>query len=44
LRYATTYNLSGIGMRPLRPLDRIFQLGLLPDRRSQRPAEHEQKG
>jgi hypothetical protein len=27
--------MSGIGMRPLSALDRLFQLGLLPDRRAQ---------
>lgn len=31
LRYLTTYNMSGIGMHPLTRLDRLVQLGLLPD-------------
>lgn len=31
LRYLTTYNMSGIGMRPLRTRDRLIQLGVLPD-------------
>lgn len=34
LRYLTTYNMSGIGMRPLTTLDRLVQLGVLPDRRA----------
>ncbi|MBT2211265.1 NAD(P)/FAD-dependent oxidoreductase [Actinomadura sp. NEAU-AAG7] len=33
LRYLTTYNMSGLGMRRLGTLDRLFQLGVLPDRR-----------
>lgn len=32
LRYLTTYNMSGLGMRPLGALDRLVQLGVLPDR------------
>ncbi|CAM3838506.1 NAD(P)/FAD-dependent oxidoreductase [Nocardiopsis rhodophaea] len=35
LRHQLTYNLSGLGMRPLSVLDRLFQLGVLPDRRAQ---------
>lgn len=31
LRYLATYNMSGIGMRPLRTRDRLIQLGVLPD-------------
>ncbi|MGW4891935.1 FAD-dependent oxidoreductase [Kitasatospora sp. NPDC004240] len=38
LSYLTTYNMSGLGMRPLGPLDRLVQLGLVPGRRSRRPA------
>ncbi|MQY04658.1 FAD-dependent oxidoreductase [Actinomadura macrotermitis] len=34
LSYLTTYNMSGLGMRRLGPLDRLFQLGVLPDRRA----------
>ncbi|MFF4037027.1 FAD-dependent oxidoreductase [Streptomyces sp. NPDC001816] len=33
LRYQMTYNMSGLGMRPLGTLDRLVQLGVLPDRR-----------
>ncbi|MBT2399852.1 NAD(P)/FAD-dependent oxidoreductase [Streptomyces sp. ISL-100] len=32
LSYLTTYNMSGLGMRPLGALDRLVQLGVLPDR------------
>lgn len=34
LRHLTTYNMSGLGMRPLTAVDRLVQLGLLPDRRA----------
>ncbi|MEV6315554.1 NAD(P)/FAD-dependent oxidoreductase [Streptomyces sp. NPDC051776] len=34
LRYLTTYNMSGLGMRPLGALDRLVQLGVVPDRRT----------
>lgn len=33
LRYQMTYNMSGLGMRPLGTLDRLVQLGVLSDRR-----------
>ena len=33
LRHLVTYNMSGLGMTPLGPLDRLAQLGLLPARR-----------
>ncbi|MFD5327776.1 FAD-dependent oxidoreductase [Streptomyces sp. NPDC127092] len=33
LRHQLTYNMSGLGIRPLGTLDRLFQLGVLPDRR-----------
>ncbi|TVL91139.1 NAD(P)/FAD-dependent oxidoreductase [Streptomyces sp. SAJ15] len=32
LRYLTTYNVSGVGMRPLGAVDRLVQLGVLPAR------------
>ncbi|MBV8932292.1 MAG: FAD-dependent monooxygenase [Kutzneria sp.] len=32
LRFLVTYNLSGLGMRPLGTTDRLYQVGLLPDR------------
>ncbi|MEV7231864.1 NAD(P)/FAD-dependent oxidoreductase [Polymorphospora sp. NPDC051019] len=31
LRYLTTFNMSGLGMRPLTGFDRLVQLGVLPD-------------
>jgi 2-polyprenyl-6-methoxyphenol hydroxylase-like FAD-dependent oxidoreductase len=34
LRYLVTYNMSGLGMRPLRTVDRLAQLGVLPDFRA----------
>lgn len=34
LSYLTTYNMSGFGMRPLGKLDRLVQLGVLPDLRA----------
>ncbi|MFF5496703.1 FAD-dependent oxidoreductase [Streptomyces aquilus] len=34
LNYLTTYNMSGLGMRPLDRLDRLVQLGVLPDLRA----------
>ncbi|WP_305788014.1 FAD-dependent oxidoreductase [Symbioplanes lichenis] len=34
LRYLTTYNMSGLGMHPLDRLDRLIQLGVLPDLRA----------
>ncbi|MGA8117485.1 MAG: NAD(P)/FAD-dependent oxidoreductase [Actinocatenispora sp.] len=34
LSYLTTYNMSGLGMRPLGTRDRLVQLGVLPDRRA----------
>lgn len=34
LRYLTTYNMSGLGMRPLSTMDRLVQLGALPDLRA----------
>ncbi|MFI9332831.1 FAD-dependent oxidoreductase [Kitasatospora sp. NPDC052868] len=37
LRYLTTYNMSGLGMRPLGPLDRLVQFGVLPERRAAMP-------
>ncbi|KRV49512.1 hypothetical protein AQ490_20965 [Wenjunlia vitaminophila] len=37
LRHLTTYNVSGLGMRPLGALDRFFQLGIVPDPRGARP-------
>ncbi|WP_079277619.1 FAD-dependent oxidoreductase [Streptomyces sp. CB03234] len=33
LRRLTTYNMSGLGMRPLGTVDRLVQLGVLPDRK-----------
>lgn len=30
----TTYNMSGLGRRPLQPIDRLYQFGLLPDVRA----------
>jgi 2-polyprenyl-6-methoxyphenol hydroxylase-like FAD-dependent oxidoreductase len=37
LRYQITYNMSGLGLRPLTTLDRLAQLGLLPARRQASP-------
>jgi 2-polyprenyl-6-methoxyphenol hydroxylase-like FAD-dependent oxidoreductase len=34
LRYLITYNMAGIGMHPLSTLDRLIQLGAIPDRRA----------
>ncbi|MFL6117953.1 MAG: FAD-dependent oxidoreductase [Catenulispora sp.] len=34
LRHLVTYNMSGLGMRPLTTLDRLVQLGALPDVRA----------
>ncbi|WP_233273284.1 FAD-dependent oxidoreductase [Streptomyces broussonetiae] len=34
LNYLTTYNMSGFGMRPLGRIDRLVQLGVLPDLRA----------
>jgi 2-polyprenyl-6-methoxyphenol hydroxylase-like FAD-dependent oxidoreductase len=34
LRYLVTYNMSGLGMHPLGTLDRLAQLGVLPDFRA----------
>jgi len=36
LRYTVMHNMSGLGEHPLSPLDRLFQLGLLPDPRASR--------
>ncbi|MDQ0585638.1 FAD-dependent oxidoreductase [Streptomyces rishiriensis] len=34
LSYLTTYNMSGLGMRPLGRFDRLVQLGVVPDLRA----------
>jgi 2-polyprenyl-6-methoxyphenol hydroxylase-like FAD-dependent oxidoreductase len=38
LRRLTAGNLAGVAIRPLRPLDRLYQLGLLTDRQAGSPA------
>ncbi|MDI5979012.1 FAD-dependent oxidoreductase [Amycolatopsis magusensis] len=36
LRYTVMHNMSGLGAHPLTPLDRLHQIGLLPDPRARR--------
>ncbi|QFU88211.1 NAD(P)/FAD-dependent oxidoreductase [Amycolatopsis sp. YIM 10] len=36
LRYTVMHNMSGLGSHPLTPLDRLHQIGLLPDPRARR--------
>ena len=36
IRYTVMHNMSGLGAHPLTPLDRLHQIGLLPDPRARR--------
>ncbi|MFD0489483.1 hypothetical protein ACFQ0O_23495 [Saccharopolyspora spinosporotrichia] len=36
IRYTVMHTMSGLGVHPLTPLDRLHQLGVLPDPRARR--------